>query len=54
MFTVLLAYVVFFLLVLWLGICVEVDVHKITILHFIPIFYFNTVWSKMYVDCNHL
>ena len=54
MFTVLLAYVVFFLLVLWLGICVEVDVHKITILHFIPMFYFNTVWLKMYVDCNHL
>ena len=34
MFTVLLAYVVFsfFLLVLWLGICVEVDVDRITIL----------------------
>ena len=26
------AYVVFFLLVLWLGICVEVDVDRITIL----------------------
>ena len=33
MFTVLLAYVcVFFLLVFWLGICVEVDVDRITIL----------------------
>ena len=31
MFTVLLAYVVFFLLVLWLGISVEVDVDRITI-----------------------
>ena len=32
MFTVLFAYVVFFLLVLWLGICVEVDVERITFL----------------------
>ena len=32
MFTVLFAYVVFFLLVLWLGICVKVDVDRITIL----------------------
>ena len=35
MFTVLLAYVVlifFFLSVLWLGICVEVDVYRITTL----------------------
>ena len=32
MFTVLFAYVVFFGLVLWLGICVEVDVDRITIL----------------------
>ena len=31
MFTVLLAYVVFFWLVLWLGICVEMDVDRITI-----------------------
>ena len=32
LFTVLFAYVFFFLLVLWLGICVEVDVDRITIL----------------------
>ena len=32
MFTVLLAYVCFFLPVFWLGICVEVDVDRITIL----------------------
>ena len=32
MFTVLFAYVIFFLLVLWLGICVKVDVDRITIL----------------------
>ena len=32
MFTVLLVYVVFFWLVLWLGISVEVDVDRITIL----------------------
>ena len=32
MFTVLFAYVVFFGLVLWLEICVEVDVDRITIL----------------------
>ena len=32
LFTVLFAYVVFFWLVLWLGICVEVDVDRITIL----------------------
>ena len=32
MFTVLFAYVVFFLLVFWLGICVEVDVDRINIL----------------------
>ena len=32
MFTVLFAHVVFFGLVLWLGICVEVDVDRITIL----------------------
>ena len=32
MFTVLFAYVVFFGLVLWLGICVEVDLDRITIL----------------------
>ena len=42
-FTVLLAYVVFlFLLVLWLGICVEVDVDRITILLLpppLPIFF---------------
>ena len=36
MFTVLFAYVVFFLLVLWLGICLEVDVDRITILAFSP------------------
>ena len=33
MFTVLLASVVFFLLVLWLGICIEVDVDRINILN---------------------
>ena len=38
MFTVLLAYVFFFSLVLWLGICVEVDVDRITILPRITIF----------------
>ena len=32
LFTVLFAYVAFFLLVLWLRICVEVDVVRITIL----------------------
>ena len=36
MFTVLFAYVAFFLLVLWLGICVEVDVERVTILPFPP------------------
>ena len=36
MFTVLFAYVAFFLLVLWLGICVEVDVERVTILPFHP------------------
>ena len=40
MFTVLFAYVVFIsLLVLWLGICVEVDVDRITILPPPPIFF---------------
>ena len=33
------AYVVFFWLVLWLGICVEVDVDRITILPPLPIFF---------------
>ena len=32
LFTVLFAYVVFFLVVLWLGFCVEVGVDRITIL----------------------
>ena len=36
MFTVLLANVFFFWLVLWLGICVEVDVDSITILPPLP------------------
>ena len=39
MFTVLFAYVVFFLLVLWLGICVEVDVERITFLPPPPVFF---------------
>ena len=38
MFTVLLAYVCFFLPVFWLGICVEVDVDRITILPPLPPF----------------
>ena len=38
MFTVLLAYVFFFLPVFWLGICVEVDVDRITILPPLPPF----------------
>ena len=41
MFTVLFAYVVFFLLVLWLGICVEVDVDRITILPPLPSRFFS-------------
>ena len=47
MFTVLFAYVVFlFLLVLWLGICVEVDVDRITILSPpLPIFSLPTILS---------
>ena len=36
LFTVLFTYVVFFKLVLWLGICVEVDVDRITILSPLP------------------
>ena len=39
LFTVLFAYVVFFWLVLWFGICVEVDVDRITILPPFPIFF---------------
>ena len=39
LFTVLFAYVVFFWLVLWFGICVEVDVDRITILTPFPIFF---------------
>ena len=39
LFTVLFAYVVFFWLVLWLGICVEVDVDRINTLPPLPIFF---------------
>ena len=39
LFAVLFAYVVFFWLVLWFGICVEVDVDRITILPPFPIFF---------------
>ena len=39
LFTLLFAYVVFFWLVLWFGICVEVDVDRITILPPFPIFF---------------
>ena len=39
LFAVLFAYVVFFWLVLWFGICVEVDVDRITILPPLPIFF---------------
>ena len=43
MFTVLFAYVVFFFLVLWLGICVEVDVDRITNLlpHSLPSYFLS-------------
>ena len=37
LFTVLFAYVVFFWFVLWLGICAEVDVDRITILAPLPL-----------------
>ena len=40
LFTVLFAYVVFFWLVLWLGICVEVDVDRITISPAPPPYFF--------------
>ena len=44
LFTVLFAYVVFgfFWLVLWLGICVELDVDRITILTPLPPYFFPT------------
>ena len=45
LFTLLFAYVVFFWLVLWFGICVEVDVDRITILPPFPIFSLPTILS---------
>ena len=42
LFTVLFGYVVFFWLVLWLGICVEVDADRITILPPPPPYFFLT------------
>ena len=45
LFTVLFAYVVFFWLVLWFGICVEVDVDRINILPPFPIFSLPTILS---------
>ena len=42
LFTVFFAYVVFFWLVLWLGICVKVDIDRITILTPLPPYFFLT------------
>ena len=43
--TVLFGYVVFFWLVLWLGICVEVDADRITILPPPPYFFLTRILS---------
>ena len=45
LFTVLFAYVFFFLLVLWLGICAEVDVDRITIF---PPSYFFAIHNSLF------
>ena len=45
LFTVLFGYVVFFWLVLWLGICVEVDADRITILPPPPHFFLTRILS---------
>ena len=45
LFTVLFGYVVFFWLVLWLGICVEVDADRITILPPPPYFFLTRILS---------